>query len=121
MNVTLSDDGVTTLFGVHDENLRLIEGAFGVRISARGNEIFVRGDESVTSTVGTTGWEKQTISGINFGTGYDLVIIGFKSNNYRTDLDFVGIDNVAVGPVPEPTSLALIGLGALCLVRRRRK
>ncbi len=61
MNVTLSDDGVTTLFGVHDEHLRLIEGAFGVRISARGNEIFVRGDESVTGTVGKLLTELQAL------------------------------------------------------------
>ena len=61
MNVTLSEDGVTTLFGVHDENLRLIEGAFGVRISARGSEIFVRGDESVTATVGKLLTELQSL------------------------------------------------------------
>jgi phosphate starvation-inducible PhoH-like protein len=48
MSLTLTDEGVTTLFGIHDENLRLIEEGFGVRISARGSEVFVQGsDEGV--------------------------------------------------------------------------
>jgi phosphate starvation-inducible PhoH-like protein len=46
MALTLSDEGVSTLFGVHDENLRIIEESLGVKISARGNEVFVQGDES---------------------------------------------------------------------------
>ncbi|HEY5610617.1 MAG TPA: PhoH family protein [Thermoanaerobaculia bacterium] len=44
MNLTLSDEGVTTLFGVHDENLRLVEDALDVKISARGGEIFLQGE-----------------------------------------------------------------------------
>ena len=43
MNLTLNEEGVTTLFGVHDENLRMIETAFHVKISARGSEVFVQG------------------------------------------------------------------------------
>ena len=50
MSLTLNDSAVTTLFGIHDENLRLIEDAFHVRISARGSEIFFQGDESNVST-----------------------------------------------------------------------
>jgi phosphate starvation-inducible PhoH-like protein len=45
MNVTVRDQDVTTLFGIHDENLRIIEDAFKVRITARGSEISVQGDE----------------------------------------------------------------------------
>lgn len=33
--------------------------------------------------------------------------------------DWVGVDNVAVTVVPEPTSLAALGLGGLCLLRKR--
>ena len=43
MPVTLSDQDVTTLFGVHDENLRILEDAFGVRINARGSDVSVQG------------------------------------------------------------------------------
>jgi phosphate starvation-inducible PhoH-like protein len=43
MELTLDEQGTHTLFGHHDENLRMLEDAFGVRISSRGNEIFVQG------------------------------------------------------------------------------
>ncbi len=50
MNVTVKDQDVTTLFGIHDENLRIIEDAFKVRITARGSEISVQGEgESVAA------------------------------------------------------------------------
>jgi phosphate starvation-inducible PhoH-like protein len=41
--LTLDEQRTHTLFGNHDENLRTIEDAFGVKISSRGNEIFVAG------------------------------------------------------------------------------
>ena len=68
----------------------------------------------------TTGWQKQTISGIDLGvSGYDYIIIAFKSNNYGNG-DIVGIDNVAF--VPEPSSFTLLGAGlaGLLMVRRRQ-
>src|SRR6185436_1422805 len=43
IELTLDEKGTHTLFGNHDENLRTIEDAFGVKISSRGNEIFVSG------------------------------------------------------------------------------
>jgi phosphate starvation-inducible protein PhoH and related proteins len=46
MALTLNESSVNTLFGIHDENLRIIESAFKVRISARGNELHVQGEES---------------------------------------------------------------------------
>jgi len=42
--LTLPESGLGALFGVHDENLRLLEEAFGVTISARGSEVSVSGD-----------------------------------------------------------------------------
>jgi phosphate starvation-inducible protein PhoH and related proteins len=42
--VTLAEEGLDALFGTHDENLRRIERAFGVTLSARGNELNVEGD-----------------------------------------------------------------------------
>lgn len=41
--LTLNEQQTHTLFGNHDENLRTIEDMFGVKISSRGNEIFVGG------------------------------------------------------------------------------
>ena len=43
MELTLDDAGTHTLFGNHDENLRMLEDEFSVKISARGGEIFVNG------------------------------------------------------------------------------
>ena len=43
MELILDDEGTHTLFGNHDENLRMLEDEFDVKISSRGNEIFVTG------------------------------------------------------------------------------
>jgi phosphate starvation-inducible PhoH-like protein len=50
MNLTVKDQDATTLFGIHDENLRIIEDAFKVRIAARGSEISVQGDDEAVAT-----------------------------------------------------------------------
>jgi hypothetical protein len=34
--------------------------------------------------------------------------------------DLMGYDNLSVGPVPEPASMAVLGIGALALLRKRR-
>jgi phosphate starvation-inducible PhoH-like protein len=49
--LTLAEEGLETLFGVHDENLRRIESTFGVTVSARGNELNVEGDPVAVSSV----------------------------------------------------------------------
>ncbi|HSP35062.1 MAG TPA: PhoH family protein [Thermoanaerobaculia bacterium] len=43
MELTVDEQGAHTLFGSHDENLRMLEETFAVKISSRGNEIFVKG------------------------------------------------------------------------------
>jgi phosphate starvation-inducible PhoH-like protein len=42
--LTLAENGLEALFGTHDQNLRRLERAFGVRVSARGAEVRVEGD-----------------------------------------------------------------------------
>jgi phosphate starvation-inducible PhoH-like protein len=42
--VTLAEEGLDTLFGTHDENLRRIERTFDVTVTARGNELSLQGD-----------------------------------------------------------------------------
>ena len=42
--VTLAEEGLDTLFGTQDENLRSIERTFDVRVAARGNELSIQGD-----------------------------------------------------------------------------
>src|SRR5437764_6945489 len=43
MELRLDDEGTHTLFGNRDENLRMLEDEFKVKISSRGGEIFVQG------------------------------------------------------------------------------
>ena len=43
MELTVDEQGAQTLFGNHDENLRMLEDEFKVKISSRGSEIFVQG------------------------------------------------------------------------------
>jgi len=42
--VTLAEEGLDTLFGTQDENLRRIERTFGVTLTARGNELHINGE-----------------------------------------------------------------------------
>src|SRR5437764_1839105 len=51
MELILDDEGTHTLFGNHDENLRMLEDEFDVQISARGNEIFVKGNAASVAPV----------------------------------------------------------------------
>src|SRR5688572_30195141 len=51
IELTLDEQRAHTLFGNHDENLRTIEDAFDVKISSRGNEIFVAGSPENRSAV----------------------------------------------------------------------
>ena len=60
----------------------------------------------------------------NFATGGEAVV-GIEFNNFTSsylDLGYVGVTTLAnTAPVPEPTALALAGLGGLTLLARRRR
>jgi phosphate starvation-inducible protein PhoH and related proteins len=51
MELTLDEQQTHTLFGHHDENLRMLEDEFGVKISSRGNEITVQGTAETVAVV----------------------------------------------------------------------
>ena len=42
--IELPQQGLKTLYGIHDENLKLLEERLGIRISARGNRLIIEGD-----------------------------------------------------------------------------
>ena len=42
--ITVPDEGVESLFGTYDENLKHLESQFGVRIRTNGHELIVEGD-----------------------------------------------------------------------------
>jgi phosphate starvation-inducible PhoH-like protein len=46
--VSVPEKGVESLFGTHDENLRLLEQAFKVKIRGHGSELTIEGDEAGT-------------------------------------------------------------------------
>ncbi|MCZ6726595.1 MAG: PhoH family protein [Acidobacteria bacterium] len=50
--VTLADEGIAALFGTRDENLRHIERAFDVSLSARGNKVHIGGEPERQELVG---------------------------------------------------------------------
>ncbi len=45
IRIAVAQEGLEALFGIHDQNLKRIEKAFEVRISARGNEVAIDGPE----------------------------------------------------------------------------
>lgn len=49
--LVLPDKGAEILFDVRDENVRLLEGLFGVRISARGSVLSVEGEDAAVRNV----------------------------------------------------------------------
>ncbi|HEX5760217.1 MAG TPA: PhoH family protein [Thermoanaerobaculia bacterium] len=49
--VTVAEEGLHSLFGTQDENLRRIERTFGVEVSARGNEVQLSGDPEKVAAV----------------------------------------------------------------------
>ena len=42
--ITVPDEGVESLFGAYDENLKHVDGLFGVRIRTNGHEVIVEGE-----------------------------------------------------------------------------
>jgi phosphate starvation-inducible PhoH-like protein len=49
--LTLTEEGIDTLFGTQDENLRLIERAFGIELHARGSAVSVAGEPDKVAAV----------------------------------------------------------------------
>ena len=68
MELTLDEHGTKTLFGSHDEHLRMLEDAFKVKISSRGNEIFVTGNAEAVAPVEKLLDEMQQL----IGQGYPI-------------------------------------------------
>jgi hypothetical protein len=72
---------------------------------------------SITATT-TNQWAPETLNFIAGGTSTVISLYGTTGQKY------IGLDNVAVRPVPLPNSLVLLGtglLGVAVLLRRRRR
>ncbi len=52
VRVSVPERGLETLFGTHDENLRLVEDTFKVRIRSQGNDLLIEGDDGGSALAG---------------------------------------------------------------------
>jgi phosphate starvation-inducible PhoH-like protein len=78
--ITVPEDGVATLFGSYDENLKHFESLFQVRIRTQGHELMVDGDnggpdkvERVVNQLSTLMREGYKLSNTDVKTAADLV------------------------------------------------
>ena len=51
--ITVPEEGIETLFGSYDENLKHLESLFNVRIRTQGHELLVDGDAARPRTAST--------------------------------------------------------------------
>ena len=103
MQVTLAEEGVENLYGTRDENLRRIERAFEVTLTARGNDMTIGGEP-----------EKARVAGHLLKELSSLVDRGYKIR--PTDID------TAIRVLRQSPDASLVGFftadGVLGTVRR---
>lgn len=97
------------------DNISAISIDFGGIADVDSTRIFAISGNSIvaqTSATGTSSIQTLSLSGLNVNT------IVVTAGDY---LDWVGVDNINyTTTVPEPASMAALGLGALALIRRRK-
>ena len=86
--VTLAEEGLDTLFGTHDENLRRIERTFDVTVTARGNELNLQGEPERVQVVEhlLTGLQAAWDRGYRFRSGDVQTAIRVISDAPETSL-----------------------------------
>ncbi len=90
------------------------------------NAAVVNNDPDIFTRYSIYKFDKLGLPEIEFTAATDTVILSFEGANLQGVADESwAIDNVVVAgktnAIPEPATLALVGLGALSLLRRRRK
>ena len=89
IELTLDERQAHTLFGNHDENLRAIEDAFDVKISSRGNEIFVAGTDENRASVEKLLGELQQLIGQGYPMQKSDVATGVRVMRDKPDASLV--------------------------------
>lgn len=113
-NITLSAPGIYTLnFDSFSQNTNGgLSSIFSAALTGVGTQSFIEDADGVA-----------TARSVNFNVttagSYDLVFTGLNPSNFVYPATL--IDNVSITAVPEPSSTALLGLGALGLFIRRKR
>ncbi|HEV3074592.1 MAG TPA: hypothetical protein VHB47_09270, partial [Thermoanaerobaculia bacterium] len=86
--VTLAEEGLDTLFGTQDENLRRIERTFDVTVAARGTELQILGEPERVTVVERLLNDLSTVSqrGYRFRPGDVQTAIRVLSEDPETSL-----------------------------------
>jgi len=111
IELTLNEQQTHTLFGNHDENIRTIEDAFAVKISSRGNEIFVSGTAENSAAVQKMLVELQSLIEQGYPMKKSDVQTGIRVMRDKPDaslIDFFTDDKVnnAIRRVVTPRNMA---------------
>jgi phosphate starvation-inducible PhoH-like protein len=89
IELTVDEQGTHTLFGNHDEHLRALEEAFEVKISSRGNEIFVSGAPEKIAPVEKLLNELQSLIAQGYPLKKSDVATGMRVMRDRPDMNLV--------------------------------
>src|SRR4051794_34740406 len=89
MELALDEQQTHTLFGNHDENLRMLEDEFGVKISSRGNEILVQGTPDAVATVEKLLGEMQQLIRQGYPLKRSDINTGMRVLRDKPDLNIV--------------------------------
>ena len=86
--VTLAEEGLDTVFGTHDENLRRVERTFDVKVTARGNELNIQGEPERVEAAERlfTGLNAVTEKGYRFKPGEVQTAIRVAAESPETSL-----------------------------------
>ncbi|HEY0141633.1 MAG TPA: PhoH family protein [Thermoanaerobaculia bacterium] len=89
IELTLDEQGTHTLFGNHDEHLRAMEDTFSVKISSRGNEIFVSGSAENIAAVQKLLGELQNLISQGFPLKKSDVTTGMRVLRDKPEMNLV--------------------------------
>jgi len=84
---------------------------------------YINGIERATHTGGTAIGAGASVTDFGFGDGYSWAGPGGWYKDYGVwdnALDAAAVESVYLNGVPEPTTIALLGFGALALIRKRK-
>jgi phosphate starvation-inducible PhoH-like protein len=89
MELTVDEQGMHTLFGNHDENLRMLEEEFAVKISSRGNELTVKGANPSVATVEKVLGELQSLISQGYPVKKSDIHTGIRVLRDRPEVNLV--------------------------------